>query len=34
LAGYPYKLIALLMIGVGLYVIYRELEYGKCKVKL
>lgn len=34
LAGYPYKLIALLLIGIGLYVIYRELEYGKCKVKL
>lgn len=34
LAGFPYKLIALLLIAVGLYVIYRELEFGACKVKL
>lgn len=34
LAGFPYKLISLVLISVGLYWMYRELEYGKCKVNL
>jgi hypothetical protein len=33
-AGYPYKLISLILISVGLYWMYREIEYGVCKVNL
>ena len=34
LAGFPYKLISLLLISIGLFWMYRELEYGACKVNL
>lgn len=33
-AGYPYKLISLLLISIGLYWMYREIEHGKCNVNL
>lgn len=32
-AGYPYKIISLLIILAGIYWITREIEHGKCKVK-
>jgi hypothetical protein len=34
LAGFPYKLLALLLLFIGLFFMYREIEYGKCKVNL
>jgi len=34
LAGLPYKLISLLLIAVGLFWIIREIQSGKCKIKL
>jgi hypothetical protein len=34
LAGFPYKLISLVLISIGLYWMYRELEHGKCNVNL
>jgi len=34
LAGFPYKILALVLLFIGLYFMYREIEYGKCKVKL
>ncbi|MBN2300751.1 MAG: hypothetical protein JXC31_06175 [Acholeplasmataceae bacterium] len=33
LAGYPYKIISLLIIFIGLFWITREIKYGKCKIK-
>ncbi len=34
LAGFPYKLIAVLLILAGHLLMYREIEHGKCKVHL
>jgi hypothetical protein len=33
LAGFPYKLISLLLISLGLFLILREIKYGTCKIK-
>jgi len=33
LAGFPYKLISLVLVMIGLYWIIREIRYGKCKIK-
>lgn len=32
LAGFPYKLVSLLLIMLGLFFILREIQYGKCKL--
>lgn len=34
LAGLPYKLISILLIAIGLFWMYREIEHGVCKVNL
>jgi hypothetical protein len=34
LFGLPYKLVSLILIALGLYLITREIEKGKCKVEL
>ena len=34
LAGFPYKVISLLIVAIGLYWMYREISFGVCKVNL
>jgi hypothetical protein len=34
LAGFPYKMISLLLVMIGLYWMYREINHGVCKVNL
>lgn len=34
LAGFPYKIVSLILISIGLFWMYRELEFGACKVNL
>ncbi|MFA7417913.1 MAG: hypothetical protein WCZ19_05155 [Acholeplasma sp.] len=34
LAGFPYKVISLLLIAVGLFIVLRQIHSGVCKVKL
>jgi len=33
LAGFPYKIISLLLVSIGLFWMYKEIENGVCKVK-
>ncbi len=32
-AGYPYKIISLLLILIGIYWVIKEIQHGKCKIK-